>query len=200
MPKIIDKLEQRQKIAAAAITVIADVGLDQTRLRDVARAGNITTGAVTHYFDGKEELLEAALEEVVKRTQAQIQQGLSLSNSGNIANFTKSVCRFLPSDEDASQEWRVWLAFWGRAIADERLRAIHQDYYQAFVEHLIQSLSELSPAESKKSKAELHLFADAVIAAIDGVGLRATLDQKAWPKKRQQETLEALLIPLLSSL
>src|SRR5438045_616199 len=70
MPKQVDAAAQRRAIAGAAIAVIDGAGLDGARLRDVARAANVTTGAVTHYFDDKDAVLEAALEEVVRRILA----------------------------------------------------------------------------------------------------------------------------------
>ena len=36
------------------------------------------------------------------------------------------------------------------------------------------------------------------MAAIDGVGTRATLEPDKWPPKRQRETLKSLLMPMLT--
>lgn len=184
-------------IADAAIGVINQSGLDRTRLRDVARAGNMTTGTVTHYFDSKDAVLEAALEEIVRRTLERIDGGSASSpaNRGNIAGFIKRVCCYLPVDEASQKEWRVWLAFWGRAIADERLRVMHRNYYQAFVDRLT---GHMLPFEKAASKQKTRNCADAVIAALDGVGTRATLEPDQWPSKRQRETLTSLLMPMLT--
>ncbi|MFN9711886.1 MAG: TetR/AcrR family transcriptional regulator, partial [Alphaproteobacteria bacterium] len=67
MPKQVDAESQRLSIAEAAIRVIGDGGLENARLRDVARSAGVTTGAVTHYFDGKDAVLLAALDEMVRR-------------------------------------------------------------------------------------------------------------------------------------
>ena len=42
-------------------------------------------------------------------------------------------------------------------------------------------------------------LADAIVAAIDGVGTRAALEADDWPPRRQRETLARLLGPLLAS-
>jgi TetR/AcrR family transcriptional repressor of bet genes len=200
MPKRVDITAQRRTIADAAITVINQTGLDRTRLRDVARAGNVTTGAVTHYFDGKDAVLEAALEEIVRRTLERIDRSGDADTSGDVAAFIGRVCRYLPIDDVSRREWRVWLAFWGRAIADERLRAVHRSYYGAFVDRLIRYLRPLGNTGSKTSAKKLRRYADALIAAIDGVGTRATLEPGDWPPKRQRETLSSLLMPMLTEL
>ena len=193
MPKRVDIETQQRSIASAAISVIHGAGLEGTRLRDVARAAQVTTGAVTHYFDGKEALLEAALEEVVRRTLQRLGSGRQKAPK-DVETFVAQACAHLPVDETSQMEWRVWLAFWGKAIADARLRAIHRRYYQAFVEHVAHVLRTLNPKAT--SRAAL-LTADAVIATLDGIGVRAILEPEDWPARRQRQTATALLVPLL---
>ncbi len=198
MPKKIDLAERKQTITRAAISVIGDVGLEGARLRDVARAADVTTGSVTHYFDGKEAVLEAALEEVVKGTLSRIQAAEVLNKPGELSFFMDRICFDLPIEEGRRQEWRVWLAFWGRAIVDERLRAIHQTYYRAFVEGLKEPLRQLCLQDRQVTDAELIDCADAVISVIDGIGTRATLEPEDWPANRQCGQLKRMLTPLLT--
>jgi len=44
------------------------------------------------------------------------------------------------------------------------------------------------------------VIASAIIAAIDGIGTRATLELGAWPPERQKALLAALLDPRFASL
>jgi TetR/AcrR family transcriptional regulator, transcriptional repressor of bet genes len=199
MPKKVDLAVQRLTIANAAIDVIDEAGLDGARLRDVARAAKVTTGAVTHYFDGKDAVLEAALAEIVRRTLQRIDARRNSNTPADIGAFIASSFTSLPIDEKSRQEWRVWLAFWGRAIADERLRAIHRDHYGNIIDRLLGPLRALSVAGPKPSRAQLRKCADAFVAAIDGVGTRATLEPELWPPRRQKETLSALLLPMLTA-
>ncbi|MGH7780088.1 MAG: TetR/AcrR family transcriptional regulator [Candidatus Binataceae bacterium] len=62
----VDHQGRRREIARAAIRMIDARGLDGVRLRDVARDTQATTGTVTHYFSSKEEVLVAALKEIVE--------------------------------------------------------------------------------------------------------------------------------------
>lgn len=199
MPKRVDLATQRQTITNAAISVITETGLDGARLRDVARAANVTTGAITHYFDSKDAVLEAALEEIVRRTLERMDVAPEPKTPVDVATFIRRVCAYLPVDEHSRREWRVWLAFWGRAIADERLRAVHRGHYSRIVERLIEPLLSLRVSAPKLSRREVRRYADALIAAIDGVGTRATLEPELWPPQRQRETLTELLLPLLTA-
>lgn len=195
MPKRIDLAERRRSIADAAIAVIEQHGLDGAGLREVARAANVTTGAITYYFEDKDAVLEAALEEVVRRTIAKFEAGKGGGGAQDLSGFIVRVHQYLPLDTRGRAEWRVWLAFWARAQTVDRLRAINAAYYDAFVDHTAASLQLLAP---EKPPAELRIIADAVIAAVDGVGTRATLEPGLWPADRQRETVEALLTPMLA--
>ncbi len=184
-------------ITSAAIAVINETGLDGARLRDVARVANVTTGAVTHYFDGKDAVLEATLREIVRRTLERMEMPRDEGTPGDVDGFIARVCSYLPTNESRREEWRVWLAFWGRAIADERLRRVHEGYYRDIVDRLSEPLCSLRMPAARPSAQQLRRCADAVIAAIDGVGARATLEPERWPRKRQHEALEDLLRPML---
>ncbi|HEV2125240.1 MAG TPA: TetR/AcrR family transcriptional regulator, partial [Chloroflexota bacterium] len=48
---------RRQEIADAACEVILRLGLEKTRLTDIAREAGLTTGALQYHFENKEELL-----------------------------------------------------------------------------------------------------------------------------------------------
>ncbi len=185
MPKTVDHTAQRRAIASAAMTRIGEAGLEGARLRDVALAAHVTTGAVTHYFDGKDALLEAALAEVARRI-------LERQRDGDRRSLIDQVMAYMPVDAESRNEWRVWLAFWGRAIHEPRLAATHRAYYREIMGRLAEGLRQaLSLPDDDARRA-----ADAIVAAIDGVGTRATLEPNDWPPERQRETLALMLAGL----
>jgi TetR/AcrR family transcriptional repressor of bet genes len=196
MPKIVDHDEQRRQIAGAAIAVIDAGGLEGARLRDVAEAADVTTGAVTHYFDGKDAVLEAALAEIVRRILEK--QGGPPPRSAE--TFCDMAAGFLPIDAESRREWRVWLAFWGRAIVDDALRAQHRAYYAAIVDRLVADFRAPDARGRAMAPCAARMLADATIAAIDGIGTRATLEPDDWPPRRQRETLRAMLLPLVAEI
>lgn len=211
MPKIVDREAQRRQIAAAAVRVVGETGFEGARLRDIARAAGVTTGAVAHYFEGKEAVLEAALEGMVGHLLEQLdtlraaptEVDPSGATRAQRAGFARRYLSYLPTHPARRAEWRVWVAYWGRAVARdsavaERLRRIHQRHYAALVDRLADALSTLRPVGAAASSTECRRCADACIAAIDGVGTRATLEPDAWPAERQRRTLRRLLEPLLA--
>lgn len=185
MPKIVDHDERRRALAAAAVDAVAANGLDGVKLSDIARAAGVTTGALAHYFPDKDAVLAAALEEVCARLIARIER---LGPNLRLEDFASA----LPLDAASQKDWRVWLAYWGRAPFSENLKAIHQQYY-------LDIETALSKAFAPVSKTP-QLVAAAMIAAVDGVGTRVTLEPGAWPPKRQRALITALLGPLFASL
>ncbi|MDX2233455.1 MAG: TetR family transcriptional regulator C-terminal domain-containing protein [Hyphomonadaceae bacterium] len=185
MPKKVDPELQRRAIAGAAIAVIDAAGIDGARLRDVARAAAVTTGAITHYFDGKDAVLLAAMDEIVRRILDK-QAGGAAPGVG----LPDMAAAYLPTTPESQREWRVWIAFWGRAIADETLRARHRAYYAEITARLAADLATVAPQLSAATALEI---ADVIVAAIDGVGTRATLEPEQWPPARQRAALARLL-------
>jgi TetR/AcrR family transcriptional repressor of bet genes len=197
MPKRVDPEAQRRLISQAAITVIHELGLEGARLRDVARAAHITTGAVMHYFDGRDAVLEAAMEEVVRGTLERLETQRTEKLRGDPEALLVRLGRYLPLDASRLRDWRVWLAFWGRAMTEPRLREIHRRYYQALLGGLRPSLEALRRRSGPPSPEQLAMTADALLAAVDGVGCRATLEPEDWPAGRQLNTFGTLARPIL---
>jgi len=185
MPKKVDHTERRRAFANAAIEVIGTRGLDAVRLVDVARVAGATTGSLTHYFNDKDQLIAAALEEVI----SQASQRGELS-SGSILEMVSS---FLPLDEEGQLAARVWLAFFDRALTSDTLAAIHRQYYDEFQTNLVERLSQ----ESNASRERLTMLADTIIAIVDGLLVRATLDPEGWPARKQLDHLDLMLRSLL---
>jgi AcrR family transcriptional regulator len=57
----------RERILAAVVESIADVGFGRTTANEIARRAGVTWGAVQHHFGGKQGILEAVLEDSFER-------------------------------------------------------------------------------------------------------------------------------------
>lgn len=185
MPKRVDHDQRRADIARAAVAMIAQHGLEDVKLTQIARAAGCTTGAVTHYFETKDDVLLAALEHVCAKLFAHSVEIDASDPVGELAEL-------LPIDAETLAEWKVWLAFWGRAAFVPRLAAVHRDYYRRIEDSLSAILGDAGD--------DAQLTAAAIIAAIDGIGTRVCLEPELWPPERQRALLVRLLSPLLATL
>jgi len=196
MPKKIDHEARRRDIAEAAVQVIGEQGIDNARLIDVARAAGATTGAITHYFDDKNALLLAALDHVAQRILHELHAAPTQSPI-SVDNLIARACTVLPIHEEGMRDWRVWLCFFSRAIADPALARINKAYYEEFRDGLGAAIERLQRAGKLEPALDPHITADSMLAAIDGIGVRATLEPEEWPAERQKSQLEAMLRAIL---
>lgn len=56
--------QTRQRIIAAAMRCVAEVGYSQATIREIARMADMTSGSLYHYFPNKSDLLKAVGEEI----------------------------------------------------------------------------------------------------------------------------------------
>lgn len=59
-----DGEQTRARIIAAAMRCVAEMGYSGTTIREIARAADMTSGSLYHYFPNKSELLDAAVGEI----------------------------------------------------------------------------------------------------------------------------------------
>lgn len=196
MPKKVDHDERRAVIAAAAAEAIDALGLDRVRLVDVARRASCTTGAVSHYFPGKEAVLAAALEHVLGNLVGHARAARGGPETASRPALADLLAEILPLDEARRSDWRVWVAFCGRAVHEPTLAALHRDAYAEIQRALAR---ELTDADVADSAADASALAVAVVAMIDGLGLRATLEPDEWPEARLRSMLAYQLTPLLDA-
>ncbi len=191
MPKLIDHIERRREFTEAAIGVIGRRGIDNTRLADVARAVGATTGALTHYFEGKDALLLAAFDHLAQRILQEL-----LSDDGT-EDLVERAALALPLDEEGVVQWRVWLCFLSRAVADPALADINNRYYDEFREKAAAILKREQTKGRLSPDVDCDMTAEAVIAVVDGLGVHAAMQPDIWTAERLQNQLEAMLRPLL---
>src|SRR6516162_9237716 len=56
--------ETRQRIIGAAMRCVAEAGYSQATIREIAKAADMTSGSLYHYFPNKSELLTATVREI----------------------------------------------------------------------------------------------------------------------------------------
>jgi AcrR family transcriptional regulator len=56
--------QTRARIITSAMRCVAEVGYSQATIREIARAADMTSGSLYHYFPNKSELLKATVKEI----------------------------------------------------------------------------------------------------------------------------------------
>lgn len=187
MPRVVNHDVRRAELVAATWQVIADEGLEAATVRRIAEAAGCTTGRVTHYFESKDEVLVAALRQVHRAAAERMVAHLERTDS---AALRAVLLEALPLDEPRRLEWRVWLAFWGRAAADAELRSEQERRYAEWRSLLDELVQRAGPPRSASTR---RTVVDVVAATIDGLGIQAVLEPNGFPPRRLQQAVDTLL-------
>ena len=115
MAKIVDADEKRAHIIDATWRVVAENGLDVATMRTIAAEAGCTTGMVTHYFSNKDEILEALVDQVARKSGQRLLE--AIDGHVGMAAVRELMVHSLPLDAERGAHWRVWLALWNRSVA-----------------------------------------------------------------------------------
>jgi AcrR family transcriptional regulator len=122
-PRITD--ERRQQILEAAAAVIAERGICDTRIADVAARIGSSPALILYYFPSKDALLIEALAHRDQQFFDHVAGGMDPS-SGPVERLERLIEASVPPSEvvsDEDNEWHLWIETWSRARHDRGLAA-----------------------------------------------------------------------------
>jgi len=182
VPKIVDRVERRAAIAAAAADAIADEGIEAVTMKGIATRAGVTTGAVTHYFDDKDEVILAALLFVDAAMRTRID--VALERSGSLVD---TLLAALPNDPASRRDWRVWRVFTDAASRSDLLMSHYRAANAAWLDTATHVLAEQFGRRPDERDAQL------VVAVVDSIGDTASADLAGWPQERQRQLIQHCL-------
>jgi AcrR family transcriptional regulator len=186
MPRVVDYDERRAELAEAAARLIARSGIGAATLREVASEAGWTTGALTHYFADKRDLLLCTFQASLgRRRSAQAKR----DRTDPLARLMAALEGALPLDEDRRRHWMVTVAFCAHAAGDPDLMAAQRDAYREFLRHITELVRDSGIATGASAAA----VAERLIATADGIAVQALFDPDHWPPAHQLELLHAAL-------
>jgi AcrR family transcriptional regulator len=182
----VDSEERRRELTDAAARLIAKSGIGALSLRAVAAEAGWSTGALTHYFPGKSDLLLATLTASLDRRRAQRKR----PDGGDVWDELRAgLAAVLPLDDDSRRHWMVTVAFCAEAAADVDLARAQRDAYRHHLRNVADLVGRAAPGADDLAVSR----AEWLIALTDGVALQALFDPASWPAGRQMQTLDAAL-------
>lgn len=176
--------DRRIEVAKAAWQVIVRDGLDRTSMRAIAQELGSSTGVVTHYFRGKEELTLFALEQVFENALEYMK--VCAKGRQGVDRLEQMIFSALPLKASDRDDWTVWVAFLGYSIGREHLIREHQKRYDALRQILYQELADLQTAKLIRADLDLALEANALIALVDGISARVVIYPNQFSAEQQQ--------------
>ncbi|HWK21853.1 MAG TPA: TetR/AcrR family transcriptional regulator [Ureibacillus sp.] len=182
MPKIVNHEERKALIAKSTWNVIARKGLEGASVRTIAKEANLSLGAVRHYFDNQEELLEFAMglveEQVTKRIMEHTK--LPLPSKQLVLNM---LMELIPMG-DRIIEMQVWLEYISYKLRKKELQedSVHQG--------IVSIMHQLN--ENGFLKKDVHLDEEIVHlhALVDGLALHILMGLVKIDEKQIRSLIE----------
>jgi AcrR family transcriptional regulator len=97
-----DQTQRRRELVSAATALVASKGLSGVRLRDVADAAGLTSGAVLYYYDNLDELFAAAYDRAIERFCRQRERAIG-GIGDPVERLAAAVRMAIPTGPDDSE-------------------------------------------------------------------------------------------------
>lgn len=186
MPKVVDHDERRKVLAATAARVIAERGVENTRLRDIASEAGFSTSIVGHYFNNKDELMLRALEYVDDRVAERFAR---LRNR----SISKALETILPLDEQRRLEWRVRINFWGRATILPALAETLSASLAFSQQTMAYILGEQIEQGAIRGDIDVAATAESLVNATMSLSLRVLFQPGLYTQKKVRATIASMV-------
>ena len=188
MPKVVDHERRRQEIAEAVCRAVAKRGIEATTVREIAEEAGFSTGVLAHYFEDKDALILHALHVSIERAVKRMEQ--RSHDMTGLEALRAVLHEALPLDEKRREEWRVWIGFWGRAVNNAAL-TVKQNHRYALWQDVVRTLIEEGQREGAiRTELNAEREAGALVAFVDGIGIRATFEPDRLSPEEQISLLD----------
>ncbi len=175
---------RRRQILDAAVQVIAEKGLCDTGIKDVADQAGTSPALVIYYFGKKDILLAEALSFADERFYAQTAEAVAEMTSARdrLVELVRCSCSIGEADDDFD-EWVLWLDLWARAahkpdVAEDRQTMDRR--WRTTIGEIVrqgQAAGEFAPVDPAA-------FALRLAALIDGLAILVVLKDPDLTRER----------------
>ncbi|WP_187774578.1 transcriptional regulator BetI [Billgrantia pellis] len=194
MPKIGMEPIRRHQLIQATMKAIDEVGLADATVMRIARHAGVSAGIISHYFGGKDGLLEATMRQILSDLGEAVAARRRALGSGSPREHLQAI---IDGNFDRSQvsgpAAKTWLAFWSSSMHKPQLQRLQQVNDRRLYSNLCSQFHRLMPREKARDAAR------GLAAMIDGLWLRGTLTPEGLDTERARRLAQAYLDQLLAA-
>jgi TetR/AcrR family transcriptional repressor of bet genes len=175
MPKVGMQPIRRQQLIDATLSAVHQVGMNDASIALIARLAGVSNGIISHYFQDKNDLLEATMRHLMGTiTQAQRVHRLALRQDIPVLQLRSIIhSNFDPSQVNAPA-MKIWLAFWASSMHLPALQRLQRINDQRLYSNLCCQFRRVQPLPQARSAAR------GLAALIDGLWLRGAVSGEAF--------------------
>lgn len=189
MPKIVDHEARRQDVAKALWRSVEQHGSAGLSVRKVAAAAGLSVGAMRHYFDGQDDLIRFAVDQLVADVRNRVQERAAAlaDRKPSVAELCELLEEALPLDARRRAEHAVWLELMAHASSglSDVASDVHRDL-RGLCHDVVGVIAGHAPQEA----------VDALHAMLDGLAMHLALQPTELSAARARGALLAHLTTL----
>jgi DNA-binding transcriptional regulator YbjK len=191
MPKVVDHDAQRVKFAEAAMSLIAQHGLEGVTMRAVAAEAGLSYGSLFHYFSSKDELLMHAVRHSNSLQTDRINK--FTSQYSGMKALEHLLCDDAIITDSSRDDWMVWLTFLYQAALQTSFADLHSELIDDWQTRIEGLLEDAQKAGEIRENLDISFEAIGVWAYSSGIGQLSLLHRELLPVKLQKQLISAYL-------
>ncbi|HXV01364.1 MAG TPA: TetR family transcriptional regulator C-terminal domain-containing protein [Caulobacteraceae bacterium] len=180
---------KREVFAAAALRVIMRAGVGGLTVREVAKEAGFTTGALTHYFQSKDQVLIEASEYSARLVRPRMEKKARASDA--LGALKGVVDEALPITAAVRGYWRIWFGFWERAAYNPAVAKVMRARYDEWRGRLAVLIRRAQGEGLAPSDVDADLASQELVALVDGIAIQVLLGTGRISAARQREIIGA---------
>lgn len=160
---------RRNELIDATLVAIAESGMSEITLASIAGQAGVSPALVNHYFDGKDDLLEAAMRRLAADLGDAFLERLP-ADPGPMDRLHAVIDSCLLADNFRPGSMVAWLSFWAEVQHQPRFKRLHRIIARRFRSNVAVAVREMVPA------GQVEELVTIVTALVDGFWLRYVID------------------------
>lgn len=163
---------RQQIVVDAAAQAIADLGLANVRVSDIAERAGMTSGHVTYYFPSKTDLLMLA----IRRSEESLVEQVDAELDGIAEPWARleRLIELSASNGRGDPGWILWFQVWSDAATDDTVAEVHNELDARWRE-ILRGALDYGRARGAFAFDDLDDTAEVISAAIDGLSVQLTV-------------------------
>ncbi|HEY7269115.1 MAG TPA: TetR family transcriptional regulator C-terminal domain-containing protein [Dehalococcoidia bacterium] len=183
--------ERRNQILWAAMTCVAEAGIEGATLKAIARRAGVSTGTIAYYFRDKNDVMEQALAfgHHLLGERMSLLTGPAPGLSRIEAVFQVNIVEKYPDVPPLS----FWLEYWAHSSRDGELRSFREGRMARFRRNLAASVQAAIDAGDLREDLDPLFVADLLAALEDGLQLKVAIDSSNVSPERAMQVYRRLI-------
>jgi AcrR family transcriptional regulator len=167
----------RKRILAAACEVIAEMGFEGVRMRNVAQRAEVSSALLHYHFENREKLFAAALRFSFENAGAAEYRAATPPDASATWQLARIIDICLPVGAELRRDFLLWQELWLRATRDPGSKQLAGELYEELRDWVGGCIRD-GINRGEFATTDVPAVVDLLLALVDGYGFRLLLGDR----------------------